>query len=75
MDDKTMQRKLNQIVKLVNELSDEAKRRWGRNAQVFFEAEGGPHIMSGDTNGNSTERQAFIKFSAKGWCRHEVGAW
>jgi hypothetical protein len=43
--DKELQKKLNQMLKLGNELDEEAKRRYGENALLFHEADGGLLIM------------------------------
>jgi hypothetical protein len=40
MTDAEVKRKLNQIAKLANELDAEAKRRYGREGFLFFEAGG-----------------------------------
>jgi hypothetical protein len=75
MDDKTLQRKLSQLVKIANELDDEAKRRYGPKGNLFFESEGDFHIMTGDSTGTASERQKYIKFSSHGSCRLGAGAW
>jgi hypothetical protein len=77
MTDKQIQTKLNQIVKLCNELDTEAKRRYGAEAMLFFEADGDFHIMDGDEDpaNNKADRQAHIRFSAKGYCSMGAGAW
>ncbi len=40
MTDEQVQRKLNQLVKIANELDAEAKARYGDPGNLFFEAEG-----------------------------------
>lgn len=78
MDDATLQRKLNQFVKLGNELDAEAKRRFGPDGWLFAEADGTTFIMSGDANPDretSADRQAFIEFSATIGHRIGTGAW
>jgi hypothetical protein len=75
MSDKEIQTKLNQLVKLANALDDEAKRRYGSTGTLFFEADGGFHLMSGDSDGGVAERQKFIEFSSDGYCRMGGGAW
>lgn len=73
MTDRQLQAKLNQLRKLANELDAEAKRRYGQQAGLFFEADGAFHIMSGDCD--SYKRQEFIEFSSDGYCTMGAGAW
>jgi len=78
MDDKTLQRKLDQFVKLGDELHDEAKRRYGRSGWLFVEADGAVHIMSGDADpdiGSISDRQQYVEFTAKNHHNIGVGAW
>lgn len=78
MSEKQMQAALDKIVKLSAELDNAIKDRWGKQAFVFVEAEGGIHIMTGDSDpdkGNSSDRQKFIALSGKGRHALEVGAW
>ncbi|WGK63444.1 hypothetical protein QAO71_16875 (plasmid) [Halopseudomonas sp. SMJS2] len=75
MDDKTVQRKLDQLTKIANELHEEAQRRYGQEAQLFFEAEGSFHIMQRDADGPSRERQKGVMFSSNGYCSMNCGAW
>lgn len=75
MDDKTLQRKLNNLAKLANELADEAQRRYGKTGTLFYEAEGAFHIMADDVDASSTERQKFVRASSRGHCRMGSGAW
>jgi hypothetical protein len=71
MDKKTLQAKLDEFVKLGNELDAEAKRKYGPNGFLFHEADGGVHIMSGDDiSGGSAKRQKYVKMSKWG-----AGAW
>ena len=74
VDDRTLRSKLNQLVKLSNELDAEAKLRWGKQAMLFFEAEGGFYLMDGDSDGGCTERQQHVRFSVFG-SRMGAGAW
>lgn len=64
MDDKTIQRKLNQLEKIVNELADEAVRRYGPDAVIFYEADGQFHMMAHDSG--EVKRQDGIRFSSQG---------
>lgn len=79
MDDKTLQRKLNQMAKLGMELNEEAKRRYPHpDAGLFHEADGTLNIMSGDAHPDTRtigERSSFIEFSAKGVALWGAGAW
>jgi hypothetical protein len=78
MDDKTLQKKLDEFVKLGNELDAEAKKRYGAKGFLFHEADGGIHVMDGDLEGvprNLSERQSHIRFSANGHVRWGAGAW
>lgn len=75
MTDAVLQRKLNQLVKLCNELDDEAKGRYGESGMLFFEADGSFHIMDGDEKEGVGGRQAHIRFSSDGYCRLGSGAW
>ena len=70
-----IQAKLNRIAKLASELDDEAKRRWGPDAMLFFEAEGAFFMMSGDSDRSSLTRQQFIQMRSEGYCRMGAGAW
>jgi len=77
MDDKTIQRKLNQLRKIANELSDEARVRYGSEGMLFFEAEGTFHLMDGDADPykGGVERQKHVRFSSHGFCKMGCGAW
>jgi len=75
MTDEQIQKKLDQIQKLANELDDEAKARYGHSGNIFLDAEGGIHMMDGDEDEGIYERQSHIKFSCKGICRMGAGAW
>ena len=75
VDDKTLQPKLNQFVKIGNELTEEARRRYGREGNLFHEAEGGVYIMEGDSDGNAGERQKHIRHSANHNATWGSGAW
>lgn len=73
--DKLVQSKLDQIARLSQELAEEAERRYGPRGSLFCEAGGGLHLMDGDSDGSSAERQTHIKFSAKVTHCIGVGAW
>ncbi len=71
-----VQRKLDQLAKLANELDAEAKRRYGANGNLFFESGGAFHLMAGDeSEGTAEYRQSFIRFSSKNHCSLGAGAW
>jgi hypothetical protein len=78
MTEAVLQRKLNQLAKLANELDDEAKARYGDKGFLFFESDGAFHLMDGDAPGKddgSAARQRHIVASSKGYCRMSGGAW
>lgn len=70
-----IQAKLNRLAAIANELDAEAKRRWGPKAMLFFEAEGGFHMMSGDSDGGASKRQEFMEMRSDGYCTMGAGAW
>lgn len=78
---KEAQKALNDLTVLANALDDYAKREYGSEGMLFFEAEGGFHIMDGDELGTSfsnpgaSRRQEHIRLSARGICRMGAGAW
>lgn len=75
MTDQQVQRKLNQLVKICNELVDEAHRRYGRGGQLFYEAEGSFHFMDGDSETGLIERQDHVRLTSNGVCTLGAGAW
>ena len=78
MTDSQLQQKLNQLVKLCNELQDEAESRYGDQGSLFFEAGGTFHIMDGDEHEDHAgieARQNHIRHSSDGYCRLGAGAW
>jgi hypothetical protein len=75
MDDKTIQRKLNQLRKIANELDDEARKRWPQSGMLFYEGEGHFCLMDGDEDGTPENRQKHIKFEASGVCHMGCGSW
>lgn len=75
MDDKTVQRKLDQLARIANELQEEAERRYGTKAMLFYESDSGFHFMSGDKpDGACEERTSFVELSSRS-CRMECGSW
>ena len=75
MTDKQIQAKLDQLCKIANELVDEAKARYGKDGNLFFESDGTFHLMDGDNEGSASERQESVRFSSSGYCRMGAGAW
>ncbi|HVQ44535.1 MAG TPA: hypothetical protein VMT30_06220 [Candidatus Saccharimonadia bacterium] len=77
MNDRTLQRKLNQLAKLANKIEDEAKRRYGPDGFLFFEAEGTFYVMDGDARDDESiiERQKHIRMHSAKYCRMGAGAW
>lgn len=75
MDDKTIQRKLNQLRKISNELVEEAKERYGKDGQLFYECEGYFHLMDGDDMNGAHARQNHSRFRSSGPSRMGCGAW
>lgn len=75
MDDKTLQKKLNQLAKLANELDAEAKARYGAEGNLFFESEGQFHIMDGDSTSGASARTKHVQFSSEPYCTMGAGAW
>lgn len=74
MDDKTVQRKLDQLTKIANELHEEAQRRYGNDAQLFFESGGTFYIMTHD-DGAVRDRQDAVVMQSKSYCQMSCGIW
>lgn len=75
LTDAQVQRKLNQLVKIANELAAEARARWPGSGLLFYEAEGSFHFMSHDDSGTPSERQEGIEMSSDLHCNLDCGAW
>lgn len=76
MDDKTLQKKLNQLARLAEELRKEATLRYGPEGSLFYESEGTFHIMDGDVDdGHAAERKEHVRFSSETFCCMGCGAW
>ena len=75
MTDAQIQKKLDQLCKIANELADEARARYGADGNLFFESDGTFHLMAEDTGGGISERMDGIRFSSAGYCRLGAGAW
>lgn len=76
MTDKEILKKLADLEKLCNALDDEAKRRYGADGFLFFEADGSFHLMDGDRSPDAPgNRQEHARFTSPGYCRLGAGAW
>lgn len=75
MSDESIRKKLEQLCRLANSLDKEAKRRYGPEALLFFEADGGFYIMDGDAEHGAGQRQEHVKFSSGTYCTMGAGAW
>lgn len=74
MDDKTLQKKLDQLARLAQQIQEEAESRYPQG-MLFYEAEGSFLVMAGDADGGATERQDFIRFASRPFCNMNCGAW
>jgi hypothetical protein len=72
--DAELQRKLEKLVALANELDAEAKARYGPEGFLFYEAGGNFHIMDGDSAAFN-RRQRHIRASSHALCHMGAGAW
>ena len=73
-----IQKKLNKLAELSNELDEEAKRRYyGPKGFLFFEADGHFHMMDGDDcpDFGSGDRQSHVRFSSKIYTSMQSGVW
>lgn len=78
MNNAAVQRKLDEVSRLCNELNAEAVSRYGSDGHLFFESGGTFHIMSGDAHPDRegmAERLEYVKFSSEGYCSMGAGAW
>lgn len=75
MTNAQVQKKLNQLRDIANELNTEAKRRYGPSGSLFYEAEGSFHLMAGDADAGLAKRQSYIRVSSEGHCTMGCGAW
>jgi hypothetical protein len=74
MTDSEIKKKMEQISKLSQELDAEAKRRYGKGAQLFLETNDLHFASSVPDDGGFNNRQSGIIFTARN-CRIESGAW
>ena len=70
MDDKTVQRKLNQLAKITHELGEEATRRYGSKGLMFYEAEGSFLFLS---HYNDSARSEGIVMQSNVFCSMDCG--
>lgn len=75
MNNDQFQTELNKLARMCNKLVAEAKKQFGEDAHLFYEAEGSFHIMSGDSNGSASNRQDFVEVSSTVNCHLGAGAW
>jgi hypothetical protein len=75
MTDKEVQKKLNQLTKIANELGKEAERRYGPDGNLFFESDGAFHLMDGDSHGGILDRQKHVRFTSDEYCTMGAGVW
>lgn len=75
MTDAQVQRKLNQLARISQELHDEAIRRYGHDGKMYYEAEGSFHFMSHDNGGSISERQDGVVMSSHVACLMDCGGW
>ena len=72
-----LKKKLNRIAKLVNETDALLKAQHGKNAYLYFEAEGSVYAMAEDderSDTNATERQKLVLEKSR-HCNFDCGAW
>ena len=76
MEDTQLQRKLDQMLKLGNEIDQEAKRRYGEEGLLFHEADGSLLVMKRLKSdfGDQFDNNEQIMFSAKGVVEWGCGA-
>lgn len=75
MTDEKLQRKLNSLVRIANEVRIEATKRYGEGASLFYESSGTFHVLSNDSLGDIIERQSGIEFSSEKTCYMDCGSW
>jgi hypothetical protein len=69
MDDRAVQRKLNQLTRIANELHIEAMRRYGDAAGIYY-ASGSFNMMA-----EANPEPEFIRFKSDGLCLLDSGDW
>lgn len=76
MTDAELQKRLNKLVKLCNEVSMEIKVRYP-DGFLFYESGGRFYVMDGDDGcGSAGSRQNHVAFESEDTCRGmDCGAW
>ena len=72
-----LKKKLDRIAKLANETDALLKAEHGRNAYLYFEAEGSVYAMSDDdarADTDASERQKLVIEKSR-HCNFDCGAW
>ncbi len=72
MTDAVVKRKMNQMANLADELDEEAKRRYGPKAFLFYEGSGYFALMADDS---LMDRQKHIRLQSDTPCSMQAGAW
>lgn len=75
MTDREIQRKLNRLAKIANELDAEARRRYPESGSGLWYADGYFCILSGDVFEGPRNSQNYVKFSSNTLCRMDSGSW
>ncbi len=75
MTDQQLQRKLNKLAKLAQEVNKEAAARYPGTGRLFYESEGSFNVMDGDDDVHAGDRQDRVRFSSEGYCGMDCGAW
>ncbi|WP_211831007.1 hypothetical protein [Kistimonas asteriae] len=75
MSDSEVQRKLNQLAKIANELAEEAERRYGEEGELYYEAEGRFNFMKHNRVDCRCRRQDGVVMVSEVHARMECGAW
>lgn len=76
MTDDQVQKKLDQLVTIANQLVDESKKRYGNQALLFYEAGGSFNIMKKDDSDDCLDsRQNDVVFTSTKYCTMDCGIW
>lgn len=70
-----LQKKLDKLAALANEIDARVKILYGEQAFLFFESAGGFHVMTGDCDGIPNERLKHVAMSSTIYCGMGAGAW
>ncbi len=75
MTDNEIQRKLNQLVKIANDLSAEARNRWGEGSGLYY-ADGAFNLHDPSLHeGVGDMNPEAVHFRSLDLCRMDGGAW